>query len=112
MIFLNVFANLLMRLGASSENHAEELQALLNWKSIIGIACFGAAAIFYLLLLRKTPLCLAQGFIAVQFLLTIVASQFVLGEKLDTVQWFAIALIASGIALLGWRSVSSEQVGF
>jgi small multidrug resistance pump len=112
VILLNVCANLLMRLGASTESQAGTLHALLNWKSVTGVVCFGTAAIFYLLLLRKTPLSLAQGFIAIQFLLTVVASQFFLGEKLDTFQWVAILLIASGITLLGWRSVANEQIGF
>jgi undecaprenyl phosphate-alpha-L-ara4N flippase subunit ArnE len=104
LITFVVIANLLMKTGAvmGRESGGSMLAQLLNWRIIMGMACFGAGALCYVLVLRTLPLNVAQAFAAAQFVAVILASAFVLSEPIGPLQWVGIGLITSGIAILGW----------
>jgi undecaprenyl phosphate-alpha-L-ara4N flippase subunit ArnE len=75
---------------------------LLNWRILAGLISFGLAACFYMLVLQWLPLNVAQSFAAAQFVAVILASAWVLSEPIGLGQWIGIALIALGIATVGW----------
>ena len=103
MISFTVIANLFLKVGAvSSEPGQGPIANLLNWKVILGLASFGSAACFYILILRWLPLNVAQSFAAAQFIAVILASAWILSEPIGPGQWFGIAFIALGIAIVGW----------
>lgn len=103
MISLTVAANLLMKAGADvMAGQAGLLGRLLSWQLLLGLACFGCAAVVYALILGKLPLNVAQSFAAAQFVAVIGASSVVLSEPINGAQWFGIVLIAAGILLVGW----------
>jgi undecaprenyl phosphate-alpha-L-ara4N flippase subunit ArnE len=102
MVGLTVIANLLLKSGASAPGvSSDNLLSLLNWRVIAGLTSFALGAGFYVLILNKLPLNVAQSFAAVQFVAVILASSLILGEPVDGLRWAGIALIASGIALVG-----------
>jgi drug/metabolite transporter (DMT)-like permease len=103
MISFTVVANLLLKTGAvSSEPRAAQIAHLLNWRVMLGLGSFGLAACFYILVLQWLPLNVAQSFAAAQFVAVILASAWLLSEPIGASQWVGIALIALGIAVVGW----------
>ncbi|MDO8347226.1 MAG: EamA family transporter [Rugosibacter sp.] len=102
MVSLTVIANVLLKSGASAPGvSSEHLWSLLNWRVIAGLASFALGAGFYVLILNKLPLNVAQSFAAVQFVAVILASFLVLGEPIGGLRWAGIALIVAGITLVG-----------
>lgn len=102
MIFLTVTANLLLKSGATVPGaSSQNLLGLLNWRVIAGLASFALGAVFYVLILTKLPLNVAQSFAALQFVAVVLASWLVLGEPVGGLRWAGIALIGAGILLVG-----------
>jgi multidrug transporter EmrE-like cation transporter len=104
MITFTVIANLLLKTGAvvGREAGGAWWEQLLNWRIGGGFASFAVAALFYTIVLRTVPLNVAQSFTAAQFVAIILASALVLAEPISAMRWFGIALIACGIAVVGW----------
>lgn len=103
MIGFTVMANLLMKSGADHMAGQEHLWIrLLSWRLILGLMCFGIAALIYIAILSWLPLNVAQSFAAAQFIAVILASWLVLGEPITSPQWYGITLITAGIALIGY----------
>jgi drug/metabolite transporter (DMT)-like permease len=104
MITFTVIANLLLKTGAvmGRASGGDWWMQLLNWRVASAFACFAIAVMFYAMLLRDVPLNVAQSFTAAQFIAIILASAFVLSEPITAVRWVGIAMIAGGIAVVGW----------
>lgn len=104
MIAFTVVANLLLKTGAvmGRESGGAWWAQLLNWRIAAGFASFAVAALFYTVVLRTVPLNVAQSFTAAQFVAIVLASAIVLSEPITGMRWLGIALIASGIAIVGW----------
>jgi len=103
MITFTVIANLLLKMGASSSGPGQgPLLHLVNWRVLLGLCSFAIAACFYILVLQWLPLNVAQSFAAAQFVAVILASAWILSEPIGALQWTGIALIATGIAIVGW----------
>jgi drug/metabolite transporter (DMT)-like permease len=101
MITCTVFANLLMKLGATTPAADRMFFGIADWKMVAGIAAFACAAIVYAALLETVPLNVVQSLAAGQFIAVILASSYVLGEPIPTVRWVGIAFIAVGIFIAG-----------
>lgn len=104
MITFTVIANLLLKTGAVSGREAGGAwwEQLLNWRIVTGFGSFAVAALFYTIVLRDVPLNVAQSFTAAQFVAIVLASALVLGEPITGIRWAGMALIACGIAVVGW----------
>lgn len=104
MITCTVAANLLLKTGAvmGREAGGALYAQLLNWRIIAGLASFGTAGLIYTVVLRTLPLNVAQSFTAAQFIVTILASALILAEPISALRWVGIAMIAGGIAVVGW----------
>lgn len=102
MIALTVVANLLLKTGVAMPSAPDGIfSKLLNVRVFLGLASFGFAALFYMLILTKFPLNVAQSFATVQFVAVILASSFVLGEPIGALRWIGICMISVGILLVG-----------
>ena len=99
MICLTVTANLLLKSGAGASS--DNMLGLLNWRIVGGLASFALGAVFYVLILTRLPLNVAQSFAALQFVAVILASWLVLGEPIGSLRWAGIALVGAGILLVG-----------
>jgi drug/metabolite transporter (DMT)-like permease len=104
MITFTVIANLLVKTGAVIGRDAGGAwwEQLFNWRIVLGFASFAVAALFYTIVLRSVPLNVAQSFTAAQFVAIVLASALVLGEPITGIRWAGMALIACGIAIVGW----------
>ena len=93
-----VIGNLLLKVGSGKGGVGEVWPfSLLNAYTFLGAISFGMAMILYLMVLKRTPLHLAQSIFALQFVLVIFAAHLVLGEPIGTYRWMGIALIAAGL---------------
>jgi len=104
MISFTVVANLLLKMGAVAGHEAGGpwwIQVA-NWRVAAAYGSYAISVLFYTLLLRTVPLNVAQSFTAAQFIAVVVASAVVLSEPISSPRWAGIALIAAGIALVGW----------
>jgi drug/metabolite transporter (DMT)-like permease len=73
--------------------------SLVNLSTIGGAACFVVALGFYVMILQRLPLQLAQSILSIQFVAIALAAALVLGERATAIQYLGFALIASGIFL-------------
>jgi undecaprenyl phosphate-alpha-L-ara4N flippase subunit ArnE len=93
-----VIGNLLLKTGAGERGVSTIWPfSLLNMNTFLGAMAFGMAMVFYLMVLKRTSLNLAQSIFALQFVLVIFAAHLVLGEPIGTYRWIGIALIALGL---------------
>ncbi len=93
-----VVGNLLLKTG-SGKNGVGSIWpfSMLNMQTFLGALAFGMAMLFYLMVLKRTSLNLAQSIFALQFVLVIFAAHWVLGESIGLYRWVGIALIAAGL---------------
>jgi drug/metabolite transporter (DMT)-like permease len=104
MIAFTVVANVLLKMGAVAGHEAGGpwWMQVANWRVASAYGSYAISVLFYTLLLRTVPLNVAQSFTAAQFIAVIIASASILSEPISTPRWAGIALIAAGIALVGW----------
>ncbi len=102
MIFFTVTANLLLKSGVSESGVSPAtLSNILNWRTFSGLLSFGAGVVFYILILTRLPLNVAQSFASIQFVAVILASWLILGEPISAVRGIGIVMISLGIVLVG-----------
>jgi drug/metabolite transporter (DMT)-like permease len=102
MILSTVAANLLLKSGSLAPGAAAgQWLALVNWRVAAGLASFALGAAFYVVILTKLPLNVAQSFAAFQFVAVILAAWLVLGEPIGPMRAAGMVLICGGIFLVG-----------
>lgn len=92
----NAAGNLLLKIGAGSQS-ADGLVLGIAWQTIAGTACFGLGILFYAWALKQFDLHIAQIIVSVQYVAVILLANRLLGEHINHMQWFGIALIAAGL---------------
>jgi undecaprenyl phosphate-alpha-L-ara4N flippase subunit ArnE len=96
-----VVGNLLLKLGSAEAGVLRVWPLnLLNAKTLLGAVVFSLAMVFYIMVLKRTSLNLAQSIFATQFVLVIFAAHFVLGEMIGPYRWLGIAFIATGLFII------------
>jgi undecaprenyl phosphate-alpha-L-ara4N flippase subunit ArnE len=105
MVLAACAGNMLLKLGADASRF-QGSAPLLDLRLLIGAGLFGCALLFYVLLLKRVPLNVAQSFMALQFVGVILASYVFLQEPLPALRIVGVALIACGVILVGYSSSS------
>jgi drug/metabolite transporter (DMT)-like permease len=82
---------------------------LLNVRTMLGAMSFSFAMIFYMMVLKRTTLNLAQSIFALQFVLVIIAANVILHEPIGGQRWLGIGLIAVGLFVVSLTSPTSLQ---
>ena len=82
---------------------------LLNVRTMLGAMSFSFAMIFYMMVLKRTTLNLAQSIFALQFVLVIIAANVILHEPIGGQRWLGIGLIAAGQFVVSLTSPTSLQ---
>ena len=105
-----VIGNLLLKTGVHYRGVSSIWPlSLLNWHTAIGALSFCFAMVFYMMVLKRTALNLAQSIFALQFVLVIIAANVLLGEPIGPLRWAGIALIAAGLLVISLSPPSSLQ---
>jgi len=103
-----VVGNLLLKVGAGQRGVSTVWPfSLLNLQTFLGAIVFCLAMIFYIMVLKRTALNLAQSIFAAQFVFVILAANLVLREPIGMYRWMGIALIALGMFVVAISPAAS-----
>jgi drug/metabolite transporter (DMT)-like permease len=67
---------------------------------LIGLACYGAGAILYILLLTRVKLSVLAPAVALQYVFSLMIGYFAFRESIPVIRWIGVALIMAGVTLL------------
>jgi drug/metabolite transporter (DMT)-like permease len=74
---------------------------LSTWQVMLGLVLFGCSAVFWLISLSRLPLSVAYPAVSLSYVLILVFSYIVLGERPSLLVWSGAGLIVIGISLVG-----------
>ena len=101
-ITTSLVGQILLKVGASDSVAASTgfLDQLFRWQTIIGLGCYGGAALLYIIALRKIPMSVALPSTAASYVVIALIGWAAFGEPLGAQKLAAIALICAGVVLL------------
>lgn len=101
-ITTSLIGQVLLKAGASGSVAASAgfLDQLFRWQTIVGLGCYGGAALLYIVALRKIPMSVALPCTAASYVVIALIGWAVFGESLGAQKLLAIALICGGVVLL------------
>jgi len=101
-ITTSLVGQILLKSGASDSVAASAgfMDQLFRWPTIIGLGCYGGAALLYIIALRRIPMSVALPCTAASYIVIAIIGWAIFGESLGAQKIAAIALIAAGVALL------------
>ena len=71
---------------------------------LFGLALYGIGALSWIAVLRRMDLSYAYPFLALNFVLIALVSQFFLGETIPAMRWVGIGAIVVGILVIAYTS--------
>jgi undecaprenyl phosphate-alpha-L-ara4N flippase subunit ArnE len=105
-----VIGNLLLKTGVQQPGLSTIWPlSLLNIRTALGAVTFSFAMVFYMMVLKRIPLNLAQSIFALQFVLVIIAANVILREPIGTQRWMGVGLIAAGLFIISLTPPTSLQ---
>lgn len=101
-ITTSLIGQILLKAGASGSVAASAgfMDQLFRWQTIIGLGCYGGAALLYIIALRKIPMSVALPSTAASYVVIAIIGWAAFGETLDIQKMLAIGLICAGVVLL------------
>ena len=101
-IVTSLIGQVLLKAGANGSVAASAgfMDQLLRWQTIIGLGCYGGAAILYIVALRKIPMSIALPCTAASYVVIAIIGWALFGESLGAQKLAAIGLICAGVVLL------------
>ena len=97
-ISTSLVGQVLLKVGAGTEGGF--LAQLFRPTTIVGLACYGGAALLYIVALRRIPMSVALPCTAASYVVIALIGHFAFGEALGPQKVAAIGLICGGVALL------------
>jgi multidrug transporter EmrE-like cation transporter len=87
----------LLKAGAA---RADFIAQLFDWRTLLGLCLYGAAALLYIMALRRIPMSVALPATAVSYVAAALIGHYGFGEPLGALHIVAIGLIGVGVVLL------------
>lgn len=97
-IFVSLAGQVLLKAGAGGPGGL--VAQVLRPQTLIGLACYGAGAMFYIVALRRIPMSVALPCTAASYAAVALIGYFAFGEALGPQKLAAIGLICAGVILL------------
>ena len=97
-ISVSLLGQVLLKTGAGGEGGF--LVQLLRPTTMVGLVCYGGAALLYIVALRRIPMSVALPCTAVSYVIIALVGHFAFGEALGPQKVMAIALISAGVVVL------------
>ena len=97
-ISVSLFGQVLLKAGAGGEGGF--LAQLFRPATIVGLVCYGGAALLYIVALRRIPMSVALPCTAASYVVIALVGHFAFGESLGPQKLMAIALISAGVVVL------------
>lgn len=105
MVLLTAAGQVLVKLGATDVRYGAGigpfLRSLWRWPLLSGAVAVLAAPVFYFVALARVPLSFAYACTGFTYVLVLLGSAWILGERLRLEHAAGVALIFLGIALFG-----------
>ena len=101
-IVFSAFASISLKLGATNIKDSFQIENIISNKAIwLGALFYTLAFLSYIVVLRVTPLAIAQPVITTgSSLLAVLVATFFLNESMSLINWGGLILICLGIYLL------------
>jgi multidrug transporter EmrE-like cation transporter len=101
-ITTSLIGQILLKAGASGSVAASAgfMDQLFRWQTILGLGCYGGAALLYIVALRKIPMSIALPSTAASYVVIAIVGWAIFGEALGMQKMLAIGLICAGVMLL------------
>lgn len=101
-ITTSLVGQILLKAGASGSVAASAgfMDQLFRWQTILGLGCYGGAALLYIVALRKIPMSIALPSTAASYVVIALVGWAIFGEALGPQKMLAIGLICAGVVLL------------
>ncbi|GGG49132.1 hypothetical protein GCM10010964_40590 [Caldovatus sediminis] len=98
----SLVGQVLLKIGASGSVHAAGgfLDQMLRWQTMVGLVCYGGAALLYIVALRRIPMSVALPSTAAGYVVIALIGHFAFGEPMSMQRVAAITLICLGVVLL------------
>lgn len=91
------------RIGTAEVTAAGEtvVKAVKEPRLWLGLTLFGISALFWLVVLSRVPLSVAYPLVGVSYILVVIFARLFLGESVPPLRWIGVAVVATGIAIVG-----------
>lgn len=103
-ICISVTGQLLLKAGAVGERGV--IEQVLRWQTLVGLCCYGAASVFYILAIRRIPISVAMPMVAVSYALIAVLGHMIWNEPMTLLHVAGIALVCGGVVVLAFAAAS------
>jgi len=97
-ILLSICGQLLLKAGAVGQGAF--IEQVTRWQTMIGLACYGSAAFFYIVAIRRIPISVAMPTVALSYAVIAAVGHFVWHEPMTWQHILGIGLICAGVVLL------------
>jgi multidrug transporter EmrE-like cation transporter len=104
-ICISVAGQLLLKSGAVGERGV--IEQILRWQTLVGLACYGAGAFFYILAIRRIPISVAMPMAALSYAAIAVLGHMIWNEPLTALHVVGIALVCGGVVVLAFAAAGS-----
>jgi drug/metabolite transporter (DMT)-like permease len=112
-VLCGVAGQTVIKIGVSQPGAAEAAAGFLPLVTMIlrspmvllGLVLYGLGALAWIAVLARMDLSIAYPFLALNFILVTISSQFLLGENVPGLRWVGVLIICSGIFLVARSSV-------
>ncbi len=98
-ISTSLCGQLLLKAG-TGDGTGSFIAQLFRWQTVVGLGCYGGAALLYIIALRKIPMSVALPCTAASYVVIAVMGWWFFGESLGAQKLAAITLIGAGVILL------------
>lgn len=98
-ICTSLVGQLLLKAG-TGDGTGSFITQLFRWQTVVGLGCYGGAALLYIIALRKIPMSVALPCTAASYVVIAVMGWWFFGESLGAQKLAAITLIGAGVILL------------
>lgn len=99
-ILLGAFAQILLKLGTMKAGTGEILKLFMNGYTIIGLCCYGASALLWIVALSKVQLSYAYPMVSLGYVLVFVLSYWIFGESISLLRIAGLVTIVAGVLMI------------
>jgi multidrug transporter EmrE-like cation transporter len=98
-ICTSLVGQLLLKAG-TGDGTGSFITQLFRWQTVVGLGCYGGAALLYIIALRKIPMSVALPCTAASYVVIALLGWWFFGESLGAQKMVAIGCIGLGVILL------------
>lgn len=99
-IILAAAGQLILKVGMNKVGEFNLWKTFTHPTVLLGLVFYGASLILWLMVLSKEKLSFVYPLVAFSYVVTVLASRFVLGEQVPGLRWLGLGFIIAGIMII------------